>query len=64
MAWAGMLVAILWAMLWAALMILPFTERGLSGFPWLTLIIGTLLALGLLKYSKSTIHSKWIHRED
>ena len=64
MAWAGMLVAILWAMLWAALMILPFTERGLNDFPWLTLIIGTLLALGLLKYSKSTIHSKWIRRED
>ncbi|MBI3480183.1 MAG: hypothetical protein HY016_07500 [Nitrosomonadales bacterium] len=63
-AWAGMLMAILLAMLLAALMILPFTEHGLSGYPWPTLIICSIAAFGLFKYSKSTIHTKWIRRED
>jgi predicted nucleic acid-binding Zn ribbon protein len=62
--WVGMVLALIWAMLWIPLLILPFTERGLSGYPWLVLIVGTIVAAGLLWYSKSTVHSKWVRRED
>jgi hypothetical protein len=62
--WAGIVLAIVWAPLLAGVVILPFTDRGLNDFPWLTLIAGMLVAAGLFWYSKSTIHSKWIRRKD
>jgi hypothetical protein len=62
--WAGMVIAIIWIMLWIPLLFLPFTGYELSDYPWLTLIIGTIVAAGLLWYSRSTLHSQWIRRED
>jgi hypothetical protein len=62
--WVGMMLALIWAMLWVLLLILPFIGYGLSGYPWIALIVGTIGAAGLLWYSKSTVHSKWIRRED
>jgi hypothetical protein len=62
--WAGMVIAIIWAMLWVPLLFLPFIGYDLSGYPWITLIVGTIVAAGLLRYSKSTVHSQWIRRED
>jgi hypothetical protein len=59
-----MTVALLSA-LWAfPLLIVPFMDRGLSGYDWRTLIVGILLAAGLLWYSKSTVHAEWVRRED
>jgi len=62
--WLGMTVALLWAILGAPLLILPFTERGISGFPWPVFIVGVVIAAGLLWYSKSTVHSIWVRKED
>ena len=62
--WAGMVIAIIWAMLWVPLLFLPFVGYDLSAYPWLTLIVGTIVAAALLWYSKSTVHSQWIRRED
>jgi len=36
----------------------------MKSYPWITLIIGTVIAAALLWYSKSTLHSKWIRAED
>ena len=62
--WAGMTVAILSFILLSPLLVLPFTEHGISGYPWTALIAGAILAAGLMWHSKSTIHSKWVRRED
>jgi len=62
--WAGMVIALIWAMLWVPLLFLPFIGYDLSGYPWITLIVGTIVAAALLWYSKSTVHSQWIRRED
>jgi hypothetical protein len=51
-------------MLWVPLLFLPFIGYDLSGYPWITLIAGTTIAAALLWYSKSTVHSQWIRRED
>lgn len=61
--WVGMTIAILWAMLWSGLLILPFTQHGLNEFPWLTLIIGTVIAAGMLWYSRQTRHTVWVRQE-
>ena len=62
--WIGMTVAILWAMMGIPLLILPFTEHGISGYPWPVFIVGIVIAAGLFQYSKSTVHVKWVRRED
>jgi predicted nucleic acid-binding Zn ribbon protein len=62
--WAGMVIALIWAMLWVPLLFLPFIGYDLSGYPWITLGVGTILAAALLWYSRSTVHSKWVRRED
>ena len=62
--WVGMVIALIWIMLWIPLLFLPFIGYNLSEYPWLTLIIGTIVAAGLLWYSRSTLHSQWIRRED
>jgi len=62
--WVGMTVALL-SVLWGIpVLIMPFMERGLSGYDWRTLIVGILIAAGLLWYSKSTVHAKWVRREN
>ena len=63
-AWAGMTIGVMFAMLWAGLLILPFTDHGLYDFPWKTLIIGTAISIGMLWYSRKTVHTKWERRED
>jgi hypothetical protein len=62
--WAGMVIALIWTMLWIPLLFLPFIGYDISDYPWITLIVGSIVAAGLLWYSKSTIHSEWIRRED
>lgn len=62
--WVGMVIAIIWIMMWIPLLFLPFIGYDLSEYPWLTLIIGTFVAAGLLWYSRSTLHSEWTRRED
>jgi hypothetical protein len=63
-AWLGMLAAVLWVLLFVPLLILPFTAHGISGYPWPVLIVGGIITVGLLRYSKSTVHAKWVRRED
>jgi hypothetical protein len=62
--WLGMLVAICWGMIWLFLLALLVFGHDLNGFPWSTLILGTVVAAGLLLYSKSTIKAHWVRRED
>jgi sterol desaturase/sphingolipid hydroxylase (fatty acid hydroxylase superfamily) len=62
--WAGMVVALIWAMLWVPVTFLPFLGYDMKSYPWITLIIGTIVAVALLKYSRSTLHSEWISSED
>ena len=62
--WAGMVVAIIWAMLWVPVVFLPFLGYDMKSYPWITLIIGTIIAAALLWYSKSTMQSKWIRAQD
>ncbi len=59
-----MVVALIWAMLWLPVTFLPFLGYNMGGYPWITLIIGSVTAAALLWYSKSTLHSKWIRAED
>lgn len=62
--WAGMVVALIWAMLWLPVTFLPFLGYNMGDYPWVTLIIGTIVAAALLWYSKSTLHSHWISRTE
>lgn len=62
--WMGMVMAILWVMLGAPLLILPFMSYSTSGYPWTAFVVCALIAAGLLWYSKSTVHNEWVHREN
>ena len=62
--WVGMVIALIWSMLWIPLLFLPFIGYDMSVYPWITLIAGTLIAAGLLWYSRSTLHSQWISRDE
>lgn len=62
--WVGMVIALVLFMWWVPLLFLPIVGFNLNGYPWLTLIIGSVLAAGLIWYSRSTVHSRWIRRED
>ena len=62
--WAGMVVALIWAMLWVPVTFLPFLGYDMGGYPWITLIIGTIVAAALLWYSKSTLRSQWISKTE
>jgi predicted nucleic acid-binding Zn ribbon protein len=62
--WVGMTVALLMVMMWIFMAVLPIFGVSLRGFPWTALIIGTAIAAGLFWYSKSTVHAKWVRRED
>jgi len=62
--WAGMVIALIWVVLWVPLLFLPFIGYDLSEYPWITLIAGTIVAAALLWYSRSTLHSRWIRGED
>ena len=58
--WAGMVVGIIWIMLFVPLTFLPFLGYDMGSYPWFTLIAGALVTAALLWYSKSTLHSMWI----
>lgn len=60
--WLGMVMALLWGILGAPLLILPFISYSLKGYPWSAFIIGVVIAAGLLWYSKSTEHARWVRR--
>jgi hypothetical protein len=61
--WVGMTISLL-SILWGIpLLVLPFTEHGIKGYDWSTLVAGIILAAGLLWYSKSTLHAKWVRRD-
>jgi hypothetical protein len=62
--WVGMVIALIWLMLGIPLIILAFLGYSLHDFPWITLVVGTLISAALLWYSKSTEHAQWIHREE
>jgi len=62
--WVGMVIGLIWIMLWFPLLFLPFIGYDMKEYPWVTLIIGTLVAAGLLWYSRSTLHNRWIRGED
>ena len=61
--WLGMVTAILWAMFAFPLLILPFTSYSLKGYPLTPLVIGAIITAGLLWYSRSTVHTKWVRRD-
>lgn len=62
--WTGMVIGLVLLMWWVPLLLIPFVGLNLSGYPWITLILGSILAAGLIWYSKSTVHFKWISQED
>jgi predicted nucleic acid-binding Zn ribbon protein len=62
--WVGMVIALIWAAVFVPLLFLPFMGFSLSGYPWIILIVGLVLAPALLWYSRSTLHALWIGRDD
>ena len=58
--WASMVVGIISIMLWVPVVFLPFLGYDMGSYPWITLIVGTLVAVALWWYSKSTLHSIWV----
>jgi hypothetical protein len=62
--WVGMVIAIIMIMAWVPVLFLPFVGYDMSEYPWLTLIVGTIIAAILLWYSKSTLHSRWKSGEE
>ena len=62
--WVGMVIALIWAAVFVPLLFLPFMGFSLSGYPWVILVVGLVLAPGLLWYSRSTLHALWIGRND
>jgi predicted nucleic acid-binding Zn ribbon protein len=62
--WVGMVIALIWIMLWVPLLFLPFVGYDMSEYPWLVLFVGTIVAAALLWYSRSTLHSRWKSPED
>ena len=62
--WLGMVTGLLWIMMAVPLLVLPFTDHGIGGYPWPVFVAGGVLAAGLLRYSKSTVHAKWAGREN
>jgi hypothetical protein len=62
--WLGMVMVILWFIMGIPLVILPFISYSLKGYPWVVFIAGSIMAAGLLWYSKSTIHTRWVPREN
>jgi len=62
--WVGIVVGLLWLMLGVPLLILPFIDHGIGGYPWSVFIVGGIIAAGLLWYSKTTVHTQWTRQED
>lgn len=61
--WFGMVMMIIWVMIAVPLVIFPLINFPIKDFPWAVLIIGAIISAGLLWYSKSTLHSKWVPSE-
>ena len=55
---------VLVGMLWIPVFVLPFTVRGLVGYPWWALGIGSVLVAGLLWYSRSSRRARWVRIRD
>ena len=62
--WVGMVIALIWVMMWVPVLFLPFVGYDMSEYPWVTLVVGTFVAAGLLWYSRSTLHSRWKRGEE
>ncbi|MBI3903955.1 MAG: hypothetical protein HY306_13600 [Nitrosomonadales bacterium] len=63
LSWVGITVGVCVSCLWSAVLVLPFIGINMAGFPWLVLAIGTVIAVGLLWYSRSTRQPRWIQRQ-
>ncbi|MGB9094467.1 MAG: hypothetical protein WCB93_10155 [Gallionella sp.] len=55
-----MVIGISWIMLVVPLTFLPFLGYDMGSFPWISLIVGALIAAALLWYSRTTLHSMWV----
>jgi uncharacterized protein (DUF983 family) len=62
--WLGVVGVTLVGLLWVGLLFLPFTTHGLTGFPWVTFAVGSIIVAGLLWYSQSTKKPHWIRKQD
>jgi len=60
--WLGMVAGIVWIMLFVPMTFLPFLGYNMGSFPWITLVIGAVVTVVLLRYSKKTRHPTWIRR--
>lgn len=60
--WFGMVMLLMWAIMFLPLVVFPFIHYSLAGYPWIALLIGAMLTAGLLWYSKSTVHAEWVRR--
>lgn len=60
--WLGMVAGIVWVMLFVPMAFLPFLGYNMGTFPWITLVIGALVTVVLLRYSKRTRHPLWIRQ--
>ncbi|MGA8863130.1 MAG: hypothetical protein WBM09_09265 [Gallionella sp.] len=60
--WTGMVLGIIWIMLFVPLTFLPFLGYDMGSYPWITLIAGALATAGLLWYSRSTLHAMWVRQ--
>ena len=58
--WFGMVLLLLWVIMVLPLVVFPFINYSLAGYPWLALVIGAMLTAGLFWYSKSTVHEEWV----
>jgi predicted nucleic acid-binding Zn ribbon protein len=62
--WIGMTIALLMVMMGAFIVALPLFGVTLSGYPWTAFLVGTLIAVGLLQYSRSTVRREWLPRKE
>lgn len=63
--WLGALSTILTAMILIPLPFMVIFGANMHGFPWVLPIVGTILAVGFLSYSRSTRHPVWLaHKID
>jgi membrane protein insertase Oxa1/YidC/SpoIIIJ len=61
--WVGVVSAALTAMMLALVPFILIAGASLHGFPWILPIIGIVLTVGALWYSRSTRHTIWLARK-
>lgn len=61
--WLGALSTILTAMILIPIPFMLALGANMHGFPWVLPIVGTILAIGFLFYSRSTRHMVWLEHK-